>query len=69
LFGTSFVWELWKLLTKILPSAGKKDTGNCVEGKKKIHDDESMMKILIPFEQRHGRGPATVQLSLLPLRC
>jgi hypothetical protein len=34
-FGTSFVWELRKLLTKILPSAGKKDTGKCVEGKRK----------------------------------
>jgi hypothetical protein len=69
LFGTLFLWELQKLLTKNLPSAGKNDTGKCVEGKKKIHDDESMMKILIHSEQRHGRGPARVQLSLLPLQC
>jgi hypothetical protein len=34
-FGTSFVWELQKLLTKILPSAGRKDSGKCVEGKRK----------------------------------
>jgi hypothetical protein len=32
---TSFVWELRNLLTKILPSAGKKDTWKCIEGRRK----------------------------------